>query len=81
MSAQSFLAVMRDLARSMKLTFGIWGCVLAPIMIWAGLILVILSTLGIDVGLANQTLLGLQLFLVGLFWELVIYFTFVDTQN
>jgi len=75
--AQSLLILMRNLDRTVKLTLGIWGVILAPLMIWAGVALLVLSCLGINFGLMYPAFLGLQLFLIGMFWELVIYFTFV----
>jgi len=78
MLAHHFLNIMKDLDRSLKLILGIWGSLVAPLMIWTGVALLIVATLGIDLELANPGLFGLELFLVGLFWEFVIYYTFID---
>jgi hypothetical protein len=81
MDTHPLLSFIKNLDRSIKLTLGIWGCIIAPMMIWAGLLLLILSILGINLGLTSPILLGLQLILAGIFWELVTYFTFSDTEN
>lgn len=78
MLAHYFLDIMKHLDRNLKLILGIWGSLVAPIMIWIGVALLIVATLGIDLELTNPGLFGLQLFLVGLFWELMIYYTFID---
>jgi hypothetical protein len=75
---QALLDLAKNLDRTIKLVLGIWGCLIAPLMIWAGLAVMIAETLGLELGLANAGLMGLELFLVGLFWEIVIYFTFID---
>lgn len=78
MLAHHFLNIMKELDRNLKLILGIWGSLVAPIMIWTGVALMIVATLGVDLELANPSLFGLQLFLLGLLWELMIYYTFID---
>jgi hypothetical protein len=78
MLAHHFLNIMKELDRNLKLILGIWGSLVAPIMIWTGVALLIIATLGVDLELANPGLFGLQLFLLGLLWELMIYYTFID---
>ncbi len=78
MLAHHFLNIMKELDRNLKLILGIWGSFVAPIMIWTGVALLIIATLGVDLELANPGLFGLQLFLLGLLWELMIYYTFID---
>lgn len=75
---QELLGFVRSLDRSIKLVLGIWGCLTAPIMIWTGVFLLIAYVLGIDLQLAKPVILGLELLFIGLFWELAIYFTFID---
>ncbi len=75
---QSLYDFARNLNRTVRLVLGIWGCLLAPLMMWAGLALWFAAILGIESGFANPHVLGLEFFLVGLFWEIVIYFTFID---
>lgn len=76
MSTHLVREAVQSLDRSIKLTLGIWGCITAPILIWAGTAFLILATLGTDLQLKNPGTFGLQLLFAGIFWELAILFTF-----
>lgn len=62
--------------RSFKIVMGLLGCLLAPLGIWAGLLVILAKSLDIPTTSNYSIGLGLQLLSAGIIWQTTTYFTF-----
>lgn len=81
MAFKKTVEFLRILDRFIKIAVGLPGCFLAPLMVWAGIFLIILPVTGIKIYLAQPFIVAKQLLIIGSLWESAAYIAFALIQE